>query len=171
MKRIALFLLLVLVSTSMAAQGVTTVILVRHAEKIADEGDPLLSEAGTARANELARVLADARVIAIYTTQFKRTQNTATPLATALGVTPKVMQAGKTTTYAADVVRDVLQHHAGKTVLVIGHSNSTVDVLRELGVKELPTIPETQYDDLFVVTLANNAMPKLVALRYGQVKR
>jgi len=155
----------------MAAQAVTTVILVRHAEKVSDEGDPPLSEAGAARANELARVLSDARVSAIYTTQYKRTQNTAAPLATALGVTPKVMRVGKTTTYAADVVREILQHHAGKTVLVVGHSNTTVDVLRELGVKELPSIPETQYDDLFVVTLANNAIPKLVALRYGNVKR
>lgn len=169
MKRLALFLLLALFATSLAAEAVTTVILVRHAEKASDGDDPPLNDAGTARANELARVLADARIRAIYTTQYQRTTLTAAPLAKLLGVEPKTMNAGKKTTYAADVVRDILQHHAGETVLVVGHSNSTVDVLRELGIEELPKIEESQFDDLFIVTICGDA--RLVALRYGAVKR
>ena len=172
MKRIALLLLLSLFATSVAAEAVTTVILVRHAEKVPSESDdPPLSEAGTVRANELARVLTGARVSAIYATQFKRTQYTAAPLAKALELEPKLIEARKKTTYAADVVRDILQHHVGETVLVVGHSNTTVDVLRELGVKELPEIPESQYDDMFVVTVMRGAEPRMVALRYGAVRR
>jgi hypothetical protein len=56
-------------------------------------------------------------------------------------------------------------------VLVVGHSNTTVDVLRALGVTELPSIPESQFDDLFVCTLVDGAPAKLVALRYGNVTR
>jgi virginiamycin B lyase len=39
--------------------------------------------------------------------------------------------------------------------------------MRELGVRDLPAIPDWQYDDLFTVTLADGAAPKLVARTYG----
>ena len=70
-----------------------TVFLVRHAER-ADTTpgaarrwptDPDLSDAGRARAESLAAALKDAKITAIYTTEFKRTQQTAAPLAKALG--------------------------------------------------------------------------------------
>src|SRR5205809_7384909 len=67
---------------------VTTVILVRHAEKNIEPNnpDPDLSPAGQARAQELVRMLGAAGVNAIYATNFKRTQQTVKPLADKLGV-------------------------------------------------------------------------------------
>ena len=74
------------------------VIVVRHAER-ADGGagastgmtgapaDPLLSAAGEARATKLATMLADSGVKAIFTTEFRRTQDTGKPLAAKLGLT------------------------------------------------------------------------------------
>lgn len=168
MKRIALFVLLSLLAVT-ASAATTTVILVRHAEKAAPEGDPPLSEAGAMRANELARVLAGAHIDAIYVTQYLRTQQTAQPLAAALKIEPMVIEAGRKE-YAANVVKAIREHHSGETVLVVGHQNTTVDVLRELGLKELPAIPDPQYDDLFVVTIADG-QPALVSLRYGAVAR
>lgn len=164
-------LLLAAAASFAATPNVTTVILVRHGEK-ATEGmanDPPLSGAGAARAAELARVLADANVAAIYTTPYQRTRNTAAPLAAARGLTPIEVAGGKS--YPADVVAKILADHAGETVLVVGHSNTTPDVLRQLGIANPPAIADSQYDDLFVVTLATDMPPRLVRLRYGAVAR
>src|SRR5215467_6237775 len=61
---------------------VTTIILVRHAEKIIDpnNNDPDLSPAGQARAQEIVRMFSDAGINALYATQYKRTQETIKPL-------------------------------------------------------------------------------------------
>lgn len=158
---LALLLTLVPVPTA----DLTTVILVRHAEKVVSTGDdPALSERGLARASELARVLADVPIDVIYTTQFVRTRDTAAPLANTRGITPVVITSGKT--YAADLARTIREKHAGQTVLVVGHSNSTSNLLRELGVENPPRIEETRYDDLFIYTISGNKS-KLLPLRYG----
>jgi broad specificity phosphatase PhoE len=167
MTRLALLATFVLSSLSM--QAATTVILVRHAEKAPVSGDMPLSEAGQARAKELARVLADARITAIYTTPFRRTRETVAPLAAALNITPETCETGKD--YAPRIVRDLLANHAGETVLVAGHSNTTVDVLRELGMKDPPFIPEPQFDNLFVCTVGDALPASCVALRYGAPTR
>src|SRR5882672_9651372 len=67
---------------------VTTVILIRHAEKNIEPNnpDPDLSPAGQTRAQELARMFSATGVNAIYATQYKRTQQTVKPLADSLGV-------------------------------------------------------------------------------------
>ena len=174
MKRPVLLLLVLLLAFSAVAADaprVTTVILVRHAEKASTPGnDPALSEAGTARAKELARVLAASGVTAIYTTQYARTKETAAPLGAALNVQPVVVTAGGAT-YATDLAKLIRTKHAGDTVLVVGHSNSTIDVMRALGATNLPSIPESQFDDLFICTLVDGAPAKVVALRYGNVTR
>lgn len=168
MKRAALFALIL--AMALPTSAATTIILVRHAEKAVMQGDMPLSEAGAARAKELARVLADARISAIYTTQYRRTKETVVPLAEALKLTPKEITAGGKE-YPATVVREVLANHKGETVVVAGHSNTTVDVLRELGMKDPPFIPEPQFDDLFVCTVGDALPASCVALRYGAVTR
>src|SRR5215831_5142150 len=67
---------------------VTTIILVRHAEKIIDPADPdvELSPAGEGRARELVDLFGDSGINAIYATQYKRTQQTVKPLADKLGL-------------------------------------------------------------------------------------
>ena len=158
-------LALLLALVPVPAADLTTVILVRHAEKVVSTGDdPALSQTGVARAAELARVLADVPIDVIYTTQFVRTRDTAAPLAKVRGITPVVVTAGKT--YAADLARTIREKHAGQTVLVVGHSNSTSNLLRELGVENPPRIEETRYDDLFIYTISGNKS-KLLPLRYG----
>lgn len=83
MKFIALFVLacVFLVAPQEEFKPIT-VYLVRHAER-ADEPrqDPPLTEKGTARAQELARILGNANIKAIITSQFSRTKLTAEPLA------------------------------------------------------------------------------------------
>src|SRR5437016_656475 len=101
---------------------VTTVILVRHAEKVIDpnNNDVDLSTAGQARAQELVRVLAGAGINAIYATQYKRTQQTAKPLADKLGL--PVTQINSRST--ADLITQIRTQHRGQTVFVVGHNNT-----------------------------------------------
>ncbi len=143
----------------------------RHAEKDSAvmSSDPPLSVAGNARALELARMLADSNVSAIYTTPYKRTETTVAPLASALRLIPVKVTNAKT--YVADVVSAIRTKDGGKTVVVVGHSNTTPDVIRALGVTNVPSIPDTQYDDLFIVTFGDGVAPTLVKLRYGAVTR
>src|SRR5258708_33157995 len=70
------------------SRPVTTVILVRHAEKVIDPNNPdvALSPAGQARAQELARIFGDAGIKTIYATQYQRTQQTVRRLADKLSL-------------------------------------------------------------------------------------
>lgn len=132
------------------------VILVRHAERadggaaapgapMAGANDPELSAAGKARAQALAAMLKDAGVTAIYTTEYKRTKDTAAPLAEALKITPEVI----TSRDQAALVAKIKAHTKG-TVLVVGHSNSVPAVIKALGGADV-TIADTEYDNLFFV--------------------
>lgn len=166
-------LVLAMFSLAVAAPQPTTILLVRHAEKASAEGgmtaDPPLTAAGAERAKELARVLAGTKLAAVYTTPYKRTRDTAIPVAAAHGLAPIEIAAGNS--YARDLVSRITFDHSGETVLVVGHSNTTPEVLRQLGIAEPPNIADSQYDDLFIVTLAPNVAPRLLALRYGAASR
>src|ERR1700726_58877 len=96
MKRFFFYsLLLSLVASIAAAQP--TIFIVRHAEKADATKDPDLSEAGRHRAEYLAKMLKDANISAIYATEFKRTQQTAAPLAKALSLSVMTLPPGDDT--------------------------------------------------------------------------
>ena len=139
---------------------VTTIVVVRHAEKVDDGTDPPLSTAGVARAEALARALRDLPVAAVYTSPFRRTAATVAPLCAARGLGPTTVTAADARGLAAR-----LREHAGQTVVVCGHSNTVPDILRALGIAEAPAIADHEYDRLFVVTLGNGD-PSLLSLRY-----
>ena len=87
MKRLLLWLLLLLVP-AFTARAELIVVIVRHAEKASGKSDdPSLSEAGRARAEILLRILRDSEISAIFTTEFKRTKETAAPIANTLKIT------------------------------------------------------------------------------------
>lgn len=162
--------LLVLTAASPAAAqhqpAVTTVVLVRHAEKVDDSRDPRLSEAGEERAHELARVLADIPLDAVLSTPFIRTRETARPVANRIGV--PITETPVSATYASDLAARIRADYAGRTVLVVGHSNTTPDVMRALGVPDVRAIADHEYDDLFIVTLLPGGSARAVHLHYGK---
>ena len=152
-----------------------TVFLVRHAEK-EDEPrpDPPLKKEGVLRSQELARLLGDAGIKTIVTSQFTRTKQTVETLATKTGVgvtsitlksnpnNPRLIAEQST----AEVVNKILEH-PGESVLVVGHSNSVPDVIKMLGGDVVPTIDEKKFDDLFIVTVYAKGKAKVVHLKYG----
>jgi phosphohistidine phosphatase SixA len=144
---------------------VTTVILVRHAEKRIEPSNPNpdLSEAGKARAQELVRILKDAGVTAIYATQYGRTQQTVQPLATALSLPVNQIDSGQT----PRLVEEITTRHAGGVVFVAGHNNTVPAAIAALGGPNYPTIPEAEYDNMFVVTIYRVGSAKVVKLKYG----
>ena len=143
-------------------QAQKAVVLVRHAEKVDESDDPLLSAAGKARARKLARDLRTAGVTSIYVTQYKRTALTAAPLAVATGLKPIVVQADA----RQELVDRMRKDNANEVVLVVGHSDSVPDLLRLLGHREAVTIASAEYDNLFVVIPGKGGPPTVLRLRY-----
>ncbi|HYR27007.1 MAG TPA: phosphoglycerate mutase family protein [Thermoanaerobaculia bacterium] len=166
MKKLMLVALLLVATTLLANGGpsVTTVILVRHGEKPSPSTDAL-SEAGATRAAELARVLQAVKIDAVYTTPYERTRKTAAPLAQKLGLTAVEVNP-KEAGYAGRMAKIVREKHEGGTVVIVGHSDTTQEVIHALG-GSIPTIDEPIFDNLFIVTLVDGAPAKVLALRYG----
>ena len=161
--------LLALTGCIAGATQPTTVILVRHAEREPlVTPDPALSELGRSRAEALSIAARDAGVRAIITTQFVRTQETARPLATALGIIPEIVP-DTGVGHAKEVADLILRKHAGQTVLVIGHGHTLPAIMRALGVSApQPSICENQYDLIFLVSVAPPPdSTRLLRARYG----
>lgn len=135
-----------------------TVVLVRHADYVPSGSDPGLSPDGDARAHELVHVLGVAGVTHIVVSQFRRTQDTAAPLAAHFGLTPEVIDA----TDLDAVMSSISTRSSSEVVLVVGHSNTVPDLIGRLTPNEGPVIAGESFDNLFVVIKR-----RLAHLRYG----
>ncbi len=147
---------------AISSASAQTIFLVRHAER-ADAGgtaerDPKLSAAGEARAKVLAQTLRDARIRAIYATEFQRTQATAKPLADLLKIPVTIVPAHET----AALVKELKTAKAN--ALVVGHSNTLPEIMQALGIANPPKLGENDYDQLFLLTLTPR--PELLALHF-----
>ncbi len=148
--------------TASAAAQPPVIFLVRHAERAAISGhipsDTGLSALGHERAEALARALKDGQITAIYTTEYKRTRETAAPIAKSLGIRPEIISAG-------DLKGLVAKSKASPgNVLVIGHSNTLPQIISALGVSSRVIVTESDYDNLFLVVLEQP--PRLIHLHY-----
>ena len=152
--------------TALAQAEPPAIFIVRHAERAdAASGspatmasDPDLSEAGRSRAESLGSALKDAAITAIYVTEYKRTQQTAAPLAKAAGVSVTIVPAKDTAALIAK-----LRSSTGNA-LVVGHSNTVPEIIKALGVSTPVTVADSEYDNLFVVTPGSPA--RLIHLHY-----
>ena len=166
-------LLFVIASIGLAwffeSQATTTLIFVRHAEKAQTPVDnPGLTTAGTQRALELQRVLADIDVVAsldaVYVSQFRRTLDTARPIARLAEIDPRPFD----TSNVEGAVSEIVERHKGKIVLIVGHSNTIAPMIAALGgSKKVPAIAENEYDNLYIVTIPWFGKVKTLRLRYG----
>ena len=142
----------------------TTVFVVRHAEKGPEPEDPGLTDEGRRRAVELARVLQDARINALFATQFKRTGETLAPLAAALRTKPVLLA-------AADLNGLIARLQAlppGSRAVVASHSNLVHLIVARLSGIRLPQLTDADYDRLFVVTITGKGTGSAVVLRFGE---
>lgn len=143
-------------------EPVSTFILVRHAEK--DYGDdPILTEQGTARAERLKEILKNTDLDAVYSTLTKRTMATGQPTADDhdLNIIP----------YDPSMLdffsKELRRLYKGKTVLVVGHSNTTPALANHLTKSDqFPRFSELDYTNLYVVSLPRIGKPRVLKLRY-----
>ena len=148
-------------AAAQAPAAPVTVFVVRHAEKGPETPDPSLTAEGRKRAEALARVLGEARISATFASEFKRTQETMAPLATALGLTTQVIPAA-----ALDsLVRQIRALPPGSRAVVASHSNLVHLIGERLSGVKLTPLTDTDYDRLVVVTLQGGRGEALV-LRY-----
>ncbi|MGH9872080.1 MAG: SixA phosphatase family protein [Pyrinomonadaceae bacterium] len=144
----------------------TTLLLVRHAEKLIvppENKDPDLSLAGQERAQELVRMFSDSGIAAIYATQYKRTQQTVKPLADKLGLAMTKVDAKGT----AELVKQIRARNAGQVIFIAGHNNTVPEIIAAMGGPQLPIIPETEYDNLYILTVYSDGVAKLIRMKYG----
>lgn len=136
--------------------------LVRHAEKTKAARDPDLTPEGRVRADQLAKVLADTKITRIHSSNYKRTLQTAAPLAEALGLEVQLYDPRDLPAMAARLKA------AGGSHLVVGHSNTTPQLTELLGGEpHTPIVEATEYDRLYIVNLAEDGSVSSTLLRFG----
>lgn len=139
------------------------VFLVRHAEKVDASRDPKLSAAGSERAEELARVLRDANIKHVHSSDFIRTRDTAAPIAARLDLKVELYDPHD----LPSLVRKLRQ--AGGRHLIVGHSTSTPGAVELLGGKPGTDINEAgEFDRLYIVTADASGEVSTVLMRYGK---
>lgn len=141
----------------------TTFILTRHAETTGIGTDPALSPEGQQRATALAKMLYNTKMQAAYATNFNRTKQTATPIATDNNLTTEIYDG-----LTPDVlINEVLTKHRSKVVYIAGHSNTIPELLNTLtGTSTYTTIPETEYDNLYIVNVFEKGRSRVIHLKY-----
>ncbi|HEX9707542.1 MAG TPA: phosphoglycerate mutase family protein [Steroidobacteraceae bacterium] len=140
----------------LSAASTTTVFVMRHAEKATvspEDKNPPLSQAGEARALELAQHFGRApkgqSLDAIFVTELQRTQQTVQPLANRLGI-PVIVVPAKDPAQVAD---RALDENRGGRVLIVGHSDTVPEIVKELSGADVGAMQETEYGIVYVVAV------------------
>ena len=144
------------------AAGMTSIILVRHAEK--DYGaDPLLTPQGTERANRLMEMTKNLPIAAVYSTDTRRTINTARPTADFHKKDIKIYDPYGLEAFGATLRR----RHRGETVLVVGHSNTTPALTSVLDRRnDYERFSELDYTNFWIINIPVRGAEHLLKLRY-----
>ena len=133
---------------------IATYYLIRHAEK--DRSDktnrnPELTEEGLQRAENWAKHFKDLKFDAVYSTDYNRTKQTAMPTATANNVELQFYN-------PSDIkIEEFIKNTKGKTVLIVGHSNTTPKFANGLlGEEKYEDIADDNNANLYIVTITKN---------------
>jgi 2,3-bisphosphoglycerate-dependent phosphoglycerate mutase len=151
MKKSAFLLsLLFFAAISLYAQHeITTFILVRHGEKMADTDDPDLKAEGYDRAKRLAQMLKNTSLNAVLSTKYKRTKNTVTPTADDKHLEIELYD--KMTAVELDAL---ISKYKGGTILIGGHSNTIPQIANLLiGKDEFKNFPDAEFGNLLIISV------------------
>lgn len=158
MKKNFFLFFVIIYSLNIQAQDneVTTYYFIRHAEKVRkhkSDKNPKLKKKGNKRAENWAVVFENIPFDIIYSTNYKRTIQTATP--TAKSKNSEVQFYNPRELYNSEFKA----HTKGKTVLIVGHSNTTPQFVNKvLGAKKYPDIDDHNNSNLYIVTISKNSI-------------
>jgi len=139
---------IVLLAAFSSARADTVLVLVRHGEKVDESRDAELSDGGRSRARALAAILKDAGIGAVYSTDYIRTRETARPMAELISKPIEVYDGDKLEAFAKDL------RARGARALVVGHSDTTPELVQLLGGEPGSPIAPDEYDRLYILTLS-----------------
>ena len=151
------FLLIIFVFTLFIActsDKTTTYYLIRHAEKDrtnTTNKNPNLNSDGLIRAEKWAKNFENIKLDGVYSTDYNRTQQTAAPTAKSKGL---IVQSYNPSKMYDSIFK---KNTKGKTVLVVGHSNTTpVFANTILGQKKYKNMADNDNASLYIVTVVND---------------
>ncbi|WP_281988005.1 SixA phosphatase family protein [Aquimarina aggregata] len=138
----------------------TTYFLVRHAEKDLSDPknrNPKLTEEGVLRAHNWAKILKDTKIDMVFSTDYFRTKETAKPIADSQNLEVKLYDPRNLYN------EDFQQQTKGKTVVIVGHSNTTPTFANKIiGNDKYASIDEKIYGKLFIISIKDDKIADIV---------
>jgi len=162
-----------LVSTAIAAEAPTTVLILQHGERLdftQTDKDPELTPEGKQRAQELVHAVGNAGIAAVFSPNAKRMVQTVQPL-------QQFLKLPELNYYEQGSLNKMLEQikdkYKGKVVLIVGAgahmgSGGIHEIIKDLGCTGPECAAKDAYDNLFVVTVYEPGKATAVKLRYGK---
>ena len=144
-----------------SAAAAEAVYVIRHLQKAAGD-DPPLTQEGAAGANDLADLLADRGINAVFATPTRRAIQTATPLAVRLGL--PVTRYDPANPAALVEAANAISGN----ILIVGHSNTVPDLVAQFGGQRPPPMTEQDYGQIYVVNIGTKEMREIVLPTHGK---
>ena len=148
-----------------SCKSTNEIYIVRHAEKSTEPAnDPHLTNEGKIRAIALKDLLKNKNIKAVFSTATNRTGETATPLSNSINIPIQY--------YGNDTLRAFVLNIISlkKNVLIVGHSNTVVFMISGLDLPHtITTIPDNDYDNLFIIKTKGGKATKIIEATYGAV--
>lgn len=151
MKSIFSFLFLIIFQVSIAQSETTTLYLIRHAEKADSTQNPELSDEGLKRAVRWTKYFEKKNIDFFYTTLTRRTQMTCSTIATSKQKDMIFYDVAKFS------LKEIIEKHYGKTILIVGHSNTIPSQINAFLEKEIyPQIEDNQFGNLYTIIISGD---------------
>ena len=150
MKKYLLIALFLIFQISFGQNNTTTYYFIRHAEKVDASKNPDLSIVGFERARLYDNIFAEIKFDAIYSTDYKRTLQTVTPIAATQKIAIKLYDP-KTLS-----IESFKKENGGKKVLIVGHSNSIPNFVNQIiNEKIYSDIADATFGNLYIVVVSD----------------
>jgi 2,3-bisphosphoglycerate-dependent phosphoglycerate mutase len=163
MKYLYIFILTVLIALPAFSQenvetkensaNTTTYYFIRHAEKDRSDStnkNPNLIQKGIFRAAKWTYVLEHVRFDAVYSTDYNRTKQTAQPTAEKNNVEISIYNPRELNS------EEFIKNTRGKTVLIVGHSNTTPKFVNAvIDQEKYKAIDDSNNANLYIVTISS----------------
>jgi 2,3-bisphosphoglycerate-dependent phosphoglycerate mutase len=151
---------------SAAQSSNKTIVLVRHAEKNppvdGDKGDPDLSAEGRERAVRLMRAVKKYKPHEIFATEYKRTKQTAEPIAQYRKKQIQTYDASKQAELVSEIMASKTDHY-----LIVGHSNTIPGLANLLAKKEIfRNLVDAEHGVIWVIRLKKGVLQKVEIFTY-----